>query len=106
MVEAVVLLVYISFLDNAVQLIKSFKRLSYTPAILPLLLRLDGARVGNQQIQLCSEKLTKAGADDVMVQPRDKLDLPDMLQTSLALVEMNWQVEQHLIEEIDSRSNT
>lgn len=104
--DAVLLLCYVTCLEAAMHLIKGFKKLSYSPAVLPLLLRPDGTTFDNKQINTSSAKLTKSGADDVMVQPRNKLDLPDMLQTSLALVDVHMEVEKHLLEQIDDRANT
>lgn len=104
--DAVLLLCYVNFLDAAVHLIKGFKKLGYTPPVLPLLLRTDGSPFENKQINTVSEKLSRAGADDVMVQPRNKLDLPDMLQTTLALVDVHRDVERHLCDQIDERANT
>jgi serine/threonine protein kinase len=104
--DAVLLLCYVTCLEAALQIVKGFKKLSYSPPVLPLLLRSDGAAFENMQINSVSAKLTRAGADDVMVQPRNKLDLPDMLQTTLALVDVHWEVEKHLLEQIDDRANT
>lgn len=86
------------------QILRRLKQVSGSTSVLALILRhgnLDSALVRSVSTRLC-----KDGADHVMVQPRDKMDLQEMIATTLGAQRVRSENERQLQEQIDVRSNS
>jgi serine/threonine protein kinase len=103
--EAAVLLCDADFLDVACSCFVKLKR-SYCPCpVIAVVLR-PAHGVFLAKISSVAMTLKKGGADNVIIQPRQKMDLPEKLQAVLGFVSARWEFEKNLREQPDAHANS
>jgi serine/threonine protein kinase len=103
--EAAVLLCYADFLEVACFVLKAFKRHRVQCPLVAVVLR-PAHGVFLAKLSSVATTLRKGGADTVIMQPRDKLDLQERLQSVLGLIDVRWEHEKKLIDEPALRANS
>lgn len=106
--DAVLLLCYAEqrqpMVDALRSLIKNLKGVAASMPIFVLLLR--PGNFDSSLVAPASTRLLKDGADHVMLQPRDKLDLEEMIAAALGTQRVRSGKLQQLQEQIDARYNS
>lgn len=103
--EASVLLCYADFLDVACSVIKVLKRARSGKPLIPVVLR-PSHGVVLFKLSSVAMTLKKGGADNVIMQPRDKMDLRERLHAAIGFVRVRWEYERTLMETPDVRANS
>jgi len=103
--DAVLLLCYADYMDSACNTVTLLKKNYCSRPIISVIMR-PAHGVFLAKLSSVATELKKVGVDHVIMQPRDKQDLAERIQSALGFIGVRWQIEGRLVEECDMRANS